>query len=494
MDLATKLDDFLNPILVKEMRKLLRSYSFFSVFILYFILIAGITIFALIHPEQLSAINLCQYIFALIGIYCFFVIPVSIEEIIKKNIKSNTDELISISTLPYSDVVKGYFLLGFIPVTAIFAASLPFTFIPAFIGTIDIKKILALTVISYFPSLMVITWIVQNTLQIKHKPGMKIIIDLISGIGIWLVAGPLILVFKYALRGKILNSISETALWTIIEIGLFIVFYKIIVSTPSEKAETPKTSLTFRVYITVAWAIAIGLVFILNSYTEIVFTVIILFLLGCSIYIHCESEVYSEKFMEEMPFNPFIKFLKFPFQRGIANGLSWLTIVVIITFIAFTIITEIFEPKNVIIKKPGILLLASLATINAYLFFGNFIRKIFFKNHKKGTNIVIALILFICIGCIPAYNLSQEDRIKVGYNTYVVKYEGPFTPKIYPLPVAFLNPIAVALHSKDSSGKTIVLSALLLGLGVLVNIGPLYRQITAYFTETPYDEEEDSEQ
>lgn len=490
VNFAEKFDDYLNPILVKEMRRLLRGYSFFVAFTLYFILIAGITIFGLIHPEQLSTIDLCQYIFALLGIFCLFVIPISIEDIIKKNIKSDTDELVSISTLPYSDVVNGYFLLGFIQVTALYAASLPFAIIPTFIGSIDLQKIFILMTISYFPCLMVITWIVQNTLLIKQKPGMKAIIDLVSGAGIWLVAGPMIFVFKQALRDKILNSISETALWVIIEIGLLIVFYKIIVFTNPQNIETPKKVLTFRVYMTIILAIAIISSFIFNSYAEIAFAVIILFLLGSSIFIHCEPEGYSERFVNEMPSEPFAKLIKFPFQRGVVNGLSWLAIVTIFTFIAFTIITEVFSLYTYIIKNPGLLLLASIATINAYLFFGNFIRKIFFKKHKKGTNIVIALILFICIGCIPAHILSREDRIKIGYNTYITKYDGPFTPKIYPLPVGFLNPIAVGLHSKDSSGKTIILSSLLLGLGVLLNIRSLCKQTTDYFTETPYEEEE----
>lgn len=490
VNFAEKFDDYLNPILVKEMRRLLRGYSFFVAFTLYFILIAGITIFGLIHPKQLSAIDFCQYIFALLGIFCLFVIPISIEDIIKKNIKSDTDELVSISTLPYSDVVNGYFLFGFIQVTALYAASLPFAIIPTFIGTIDLQKIFILMTISYFPCLMVITWIVQNTLQIKQKPGMKVIVDFISGVGIWLVTGPLIFIFNYALKGKILNTFSEAALWTTIEIGLLIVFYKIIVSINSPNIETTSKSLTFRVYMTIIWTIAVISGFIFNSYAEIAFAVIILFLLGSSIFIHCEPEGYSERFVNEMPSEPFAKLIKFPFQRGVVNGLSWLAIVTIFTFIAFTIITEVFSLYTYIIKNPGILLLASIATINAYLFFGNFIRKIFFKKHKKGTNIVIALILFICIGCIPAHILSREDRIKIGYNTYITKYDGPFTPKIYPLPVGFLNPIAVGLHSKDSSGKTIILSSLLLGLGVLLNIRSLCKQTTDYFTETPYEEEE----
>lgn len=495
MSLSTSFDDYLNPILVKEMRHLLRSNAFYINFIVFLFSIAGVALFLLAKPTVLSVTTGTGIIFAIIGLYGYGVIPNHLIDITKKNLKDETDALIAISTMPDTEISKGYLQFGLIQLTSLFAVSIPFVFVPIFIGQIDIQKLFILITISYLLCVIAVMWNAVASLKMRKNPESKTMTDIVfSGVQ-GLLATPIMIVYSYAIEGKILNNFSEASTWILAIVIIGVIFYFINFHSSSAKPETPKKLFTARVNLTIVWMLVIGLCLFFNRYMEAFFVIITLFICGYSLFIHSEPDRYSDSFIEEMPSNSFVKALKFPFVNGTVNGIVWLTIITIISCGIYKFIEIAFQPRLYIFKNLGAVVFACIATCNAYLFFGNFIRKVFFKKSKKSINALIAIILFICIGFLPSYVLSKPDRKQVGINTYITSYHGPFEPKNYPLAVGFWNPIAIAMFSKEGSTKAIVLSLFLIALGIVSNAKPLYKQATDYVMEIPEEgEDEDSEQ
>ncbi len=473
----------------------MRGYVFYILFIVFFFSIAGVMLFVLAKPDALSVTTAIEIVFAIIGLYAYAAIPNHLIDITKKNLKNETDTLVAISTMPIQEIAAGYLQIGFVLITTVFAASIPFVFIPIFIGQIDLQKLFILLTIAYLLCIIAVMWNTVASLKMRKNPESKTMTDIVFSSVQGLLATPIIIVYSYAIEGKILNNFSDASTWILALIAIGFILYFINFRGISAKTETPKKLFTTRVNLTIVWMLLIGLCFFLNSYIESFFTIITLFLCGYSLFIHSEPEKYSDRFIEEMPSNSLVKALKFPFVNGTVNGITWLAIITVLSCAIYKFIEIAFQPKLYIFKSLGAVVFACLATCNAYLFFGNFIRKIFFKKSKKSINALIAIILFICIGFLPSHFLSTTNRRQIGPNTFIMSYHGPFEPKSYPLAISFWNPIAVAIFTEEGSDKAIVLSLLLLALGTFTNAKPLYKQATDYVMEIPDEgEDEDSEQ
>jgi len=270
-----RLDDLLNPIVVKELRQAVKSRIVMFALLLFLILQLGILLLALLfdEPRASHVVNLHagREIFQILqGILlgtCMLLIPTYAGVRLAAEHSDTNVDLLFISTLRPRGIIAGKFQAAVVLILLIFSACAPFMTFTYLLRGIDIPSILLVLVLDFLAVLLG-TQVAIFLGAVPANWGLKILLGLIG-------LGCLVMLFGYALAGSIVLLESGVGLrldsiefWLIAGavlivfaamIGLLFTWSVALVSPPSANRALPA-----RLFLLASWLVTGGVAALLT--------------------------------------------------------------------------------------------------------------------------------------------------------------------------------------------------------------------------------------
>lgn len=466
---ATKFDDSLNAILVKELRQTVRGKFLWTTFNLFLLIMVIALTLALSEGRRASGNDTITFLFIILYFACFFLVPLYVGKKVNTEKKDGMNELLSITTMSPKSIVMGKFLCGLIIITMLYCAFTPFMSLTVFMGGIDMHELIITTILSYTFCMLAVLFQIGLGLEALGIASLGVLVKIIGIVIQITMFSSSLSVCMECLRGKGVDNYAYLCAWLIGELIVGGIMFATSVSFL--QPDTANKSYSLRKYLSILWVIGICLVFGIPAELEGINVGLIFLLVFVSGSYIREPEYYSARIIKDIPSNLFQRFIKFPLYTGLANGFAWVAITTIVSSLVVGFVNSYCNPGFSSRDRYGTVLFVIIATLNAFVLMGNYIRKTFFSNYSRGASALIGIILYLVVGCLPFLILGIMR----------IHFDGARAIAIW------INPI-VGLFENEQV-MAVVSSFLLLMLGLTLNGSTLMRQTKHYFELTAYDEE-----
>ena len=328
----------LNPIVVKELRQSVRSWSVVGVMLL-FLIALFITIMAMIGWSSVS-MNLTRpvgrdVLQVVLGILIFtsmLFIPIYVGVRISGERQAHNIDLLYISTLTPARIIRGKLLSGSYVAFLFFSVCTPFLFFSNLLRGVDLPTIC----IALAWSFMLVIAAIQVAIFLACLPVTKGFKSLLA-LGALIFAFPMTvgftsMVFELFTRG-IGSTIGTYRFWEMFASGAIVLLLGLgflhVLSISMISAPTANRALQVRVYVTVAWflsAILAGYMFFIHSDDDAIEVWRAVFVAGSIVGFICavsERDQQSLRVRRAIPENMFKRLFAFIFYSGSSGGLVW---------------------------------------------------------------------------------------------------------------------------------------------------------------------------
>jgi ABC-type transport system involved in multi-copper enzyme maturation permease subunit len=470
-----KFDDSLNAILVKELRQTVRGKFFWSIFLIYLVIICLILFFSLNEVSRYNLFNGDSVAtFLLIALYFIagLLVPIKIGKKTSSEIGDATNELLYTTTMSSKSIVTGKFLCGFVIILMLYSALVPFLSLTLFMGGVDLRILFFMLIFSFMLANLGVIWQIYLALWLGSSAGetsstVNTVMGSVFHLGCWIAS----VTYANSLISDYSYRSGTTSLWvvlTVFVLGYIFTGGMLYGSTVSRlEPETSNKMYNIRFIASIVWMIGTVVATCIDfdalaGWTVCVFIVLMII----SVNVYSEPDYYSQRIISEIPDSADNRLCKFPFFTGVANGLSWVALIVLLTTVVAFLSTIInFKHASDFMSFVTVLIVFILH-INAHGLFANFLCNIFSKDGKKSGVGQIAFFSFVVVNIATAFLINM-------FFSYRHLSEGI---------LMIVNPFfCLSYHRSVIVG--IIGGLFWFGLGILCNIKTIINQFRVYFNK-----------
>ncbi|MDM8548502.1 hypothetical protein QUF72_00640 [Desulfobacterales bacterium HSG2] len=396
-----KIDDNLNPIVVKELRQAVQS-RFVTGILMIFLITLLITMAAFITSGMIGTAQykgmgreVFSFLFPVFMVPSMLFVPAYTgTRMFRERTKENMD-LLFISTISPAAIIRGKLLAGIIITLLIFSACLPFMTLTYLLRGVDLPSVFVILAMAF----IAITIAIQFALFIASVSFNRVFRSVLGIAGAGFIFGSCMSVIALGhemLRSGVGSRLGSSDFWhpaaaVLILAGLFTGFVHL-VSVAAISHSSCNRAKTLRSYTTFAWIVTGIMAFVSGHYfsvyesVEIWFTLSVLTMGVWLTGAVSERDGQSTRVALTIPKAGIRRFTAFFFFSGAANGIAWVTAMTVITFCA-TLFSDISESD--FRTTAGIFLYHYCHTL-----FGLFIRRKFLQKwvRPKFTWVVVLMI------------------------------------------------------------------------------------------------------
>ena len=472
----SRFDDYLNAILVKDLRQTVRGKFFWIIYFLFLSLVT-ILLFFTMNESSRNGTGIGSYIantmFVIIYFVSSLILPIQIGRKTGTEFGDANHELLFITTMKPSSIVWGKFLSGSVMILMLYATLAPYLALTLFLGGVDIRTLFCLLLFTFLISNLAVMWqVFVGLTKVDSYIGNNVVNSsggIVFHIIAWFATFSLITesLYRFTIRAsfsEILTTLSVSILiFFLIMFGLF----SACVSKLQPEAANNKYKL--RVILSIIWLLGTICSIFFNESYLIGWTICVLIILDFLLIVGVigESETYSNRVISEIPYSVFERFLKFPLFTGLANGFTWIVLITLLTTVTTNLLGKI-KFVSAYTDIPDITSRFCIFNIKiwTYCFLANSIRKFFF-NKKPKFNVILSVIILLIVSiglyiCNEFFNLYDHSFLS--------------------LSIKFLNPFNVfSYYSYRDLESQFFVTIVFLGFALLLNIRSLFKQFLSYF-------------
>ena len=410
-DILEKIDDRLNPIVVKELRQAVQG-KFLIVVLICFLCLQLLTVGLFLTDEAVTesftaGLNVFRVLLGILLATCLLFVPAYTGiRLASERVDANVD-LLFITTLRPQSIIWGKFFAGLVIIILLYSACMPFMTFTYLLRGVDLLSVFILLALDF----IVMAVSIQCGILVGCLPANRIF-KVILGVG-WLVVTNVVFVTLLAAMfapGGLLDSglgsqldswkFWRGALGVLVGGGAFIGILALLSIALISPLSTNR-ALPVRIFVTATWLLtAIGAAIWsigVNGLTPItVWAILNILLYSIGLFVAVsEREHLGRRVRRTIPRKWLLRPLAFLFYSGDASGVAWSSLMIILTLLFMGIWLIIFPQMQ---TEDNIEAIGALACLGLYAFSyalgASLIRRRFLAYRVTGAYTwVIALIL-----------------------------------------------------------------------------------------------------
>ena len=418
--LRDKMDDLLNPIVVKELRQVVRSRVIMAALILFLIVQLGILLFNLSVDERrgvdYSSLHAGRSIFTVFqGILlgtCMLLVPTYAGIRLSSEHSETNVDLLFISTLRPRHIIAGKMQASIVLMLLIFSACAPFMTFTYLMRGIDIPSIVLILALDF----LVVLFGTQAAIFLGSIPanlGLRLFLGVSGLVALFFVflgaMASSIGVLELGLGSRMDTSefwlaVGGVAIVLVASIGQFFTWAVSIVSSPSANRAFPS-----RLYFLGFWLVTGGVAVVLTYRIRevelfLMWSILVTLMLCLQVVVSInERQQWGMRVLRMVPRNRFLRPMAFLFFSGSAGGILFAAGMVSLTF-ALTLLavnTDVFSslsfsPYRLEMYRRQIAAFGLIALYTlVYCLMAVWVRNVLFSKLVKTSHTwVVSLLLF----------------------------------------------------------------------------------------------------
>jgi hypothetical protein len=447
-----RMDDWINPIVVKELRQAVKSRAVIAILLIFLglqLFLVGLYLFIRMQQGlgEIAELTAGREIFmvlqAMLIITLMLLVPAYACIRLAGERSDHNVDLLFISTLRPHSIIAGKFFAALMLALLVFSATAPFMTFAYLMRGIDIPTIMLVVGID----VLCMLFGTMAALFLASLPGtrvIKIFACLVGFVGLFipcmvLVNGTLFMIS----RGE--NLTASNVFWAVVAgitlpalgaVGLFF-FYAVALVSP----HSSNRSLPLRVYILSVWLLTGLAVLLLPLWSPATFHLAVglpiwmtvsVVVLGLQMLISvCERDSWGQRVARTIPQSRWLRLPLFFLYTGSAGGLAYTVILLGVTFgvAAWWMHEHEGTPEHQVVAAMFAALLAAVGYLYNYGLSAILVRIYLLSGQvKQAFTWVIALLLLGLGSSIPALIafLIFPDQVRVGNEGYWWKLPSPF--------------------------------------------------------------------
>ncbi|GAB4271926.1 MAG: ABC transporter permease [Candidatus Rifleibacteriota bacterium] len=473
-ELIDRIDDSLNPIIVKELRQVVRGRFLWGVLLLFLgfqCAVLSVSIADRGMSNSSVGADTLIFLFVILFVGCFAVIPLYSGFKFAKERGENSEELLLITTItPYS-VIRGKFAASMAFILLIFSAFAPFMAMTFFLSGVDMP----LMFLVLFLGLLVCGGATMLQIALGSLAHDLSAFNLLRGVGLFIqislffsLIGIVSEIFRFGAARMFGTSQFYEALGTMIFFILAATYFLYLAAAAVISPSGSNRMLPLRRYLTRLWLISLAITFywiITGSKASLIYgwgficVSVLNFMLVIAV---SERDYLTRRVARDIPKGWLQNRLAFLLSSGAAGGITWcLTMIVLTIIVVFMTSDYLFTGAYVYARAEFFEFAFGFTSyILAYTLLAAFIRRVFLAEYISIRNTwVVALIVCAVFSIAPMFlgilAGSGSDLLMVG------------------------NPFSIA--SSRSREVGIIFAATMSVIGLIVNLPWLYRQAREFF-------------
>ena len=471
--LYNRCDDLLNPIIVKELRQVVRGKFFWGVLILFLAFQCAVLSFS-IADRGLTSRSIggetLAFLFGILFFASFVLIPIQNGFKFSTERNDGSDELLFITTITPETIIKGKFYAAMVFIFLLFSAFAPFMAMTFFLSGVDMP----LTFLTLFFALLISAAGAMGQIcfaalahDAQSNKAFRAIGGMAQMMAFFAISGTGADMVQYG-TGRFIASSNASLL--IISVVLFCLaavyfFYRAaasIIAPAGSNRMLPVRKCGLLIWLgslilSITWAIQDNSARFLIAWATLICVGLVL----ATMVAISERDSLSERVAREIPVSPLKKRLAFLFFSGSAGGLAWVILIMLITLLAMNFFPQAFK-----LNQTGDLVDVSVAMISfmgyclGYGLLAAFIRRIFFSSLVDVRNTwIIMLLVTVFFSVVPMFAWAV-----VGTEYDLLLLGNPF----------------VAL-SPEKRGEGLIFGLLLAAGALVINLAWLKEQFGEFF-------------
>lgn len=467
-----RIDNFLNPIIVKELRQVVRGKFFWGVLVLFLGFQCAVLSLSLADRNfnnVNSGAETLTFLFGILFLGCFALIPLYSGFRFAKERGENTEELLFITTITPHSIIGGKFAAAMAFVLLIFSAFAPFMAMTFFLSGVDLPLLFLILMLGLL--ICAAGTMLQLALGSLARDGH--IFNLLRGGGLFIqislfftIIGTVNEILRFGANrtfGEFFNQAIVTAVFFIG--GLIYLLYlgaSAVVSPPGTNIMLPVRKFLTRFWIIslvtmIYWASLVGveILFAWGFTTVLIMQSLILIAVS-------ERDYLTRRVARELPKGILARRIGFLMSSGAAGGLLWSTLMIVLTVVAVTVLSQVFGMASHMHSLYSGFFKFSFgftAYTLGYALLSVFIRRVFLHEYISIRNTwVIALVVFAVFSIAPMFL-----GVFIGTNSELLMIGNPFS-----------------ISSSRSEELGLVFSLLISIIGIFVNAPWFARQIREF--------------
>lgn len=428
-------DNLLNPIIVKELRQVVRGRFFWGVLILFLIFQCLVLSFSIAEKGMTSrhvGAEALEFLFGILFFASYVLIPVFNGMKFAKEQTEGSDELLFITTITPEKIIMGKFAAGMVFILLIYSAFSPFMFMTFFLSGVDLSMTLVGLVAGLlFSSIGAMVQICCAALsQDAHSQ------QFFRGAGIFLQVTT-----YFSLMGmgsEIVRSggvrfagfVGGAGLYaSVLILSLFLIYllFKAAVSviqpTGADRMRQVRLAAASGWLLTLVVAIYWAFEFSSARFIILWGGVVCAALVLMTMVSVSERDFISERVARDLPAGQTARRLSFILSSGAAGGLAWVALMTAFTVLAvniFSALTHVSYAGD--LNEASIAMLTFMSFTMGYGLFAVFIRRTLFSSLvDTRNNWVVMLLVFVGFSVLPMFL-----GVFVGSNSDLIMMGNPF--------------------------------------------------------------------
>ena len=378
-DRLEKINDRLNPIVVKELRQAVQGKFLMVVLICFLCLQLLIMGIFLITDESIAVsfdagLNIFRVLLSILFGTCVLFVP-AYTGLRLANERAETDvDLLFITTLRPRSIIWGKFLAGLVLTVLLYSACMPFMAFTYLLRGIDLPSIFVLLTLDF----IVVAVSIQCAILIGCLPANRVF-RVILGVG-WLII--IFAVFQFItffsfslLQFGIGSQLDSWKFWRgalgVLASGLALIGIFALLSIALISPFSTNRALPVRIFITAVWLLtgigaAIWSIGVDDFTPIVVWAVLHIFLHSIGLFIAVsERESLGQRIRQTVPRRWVFRPVAFLFYSGAAGGVAWSFIIIALTLLSGVGWLSVFPHME---TGDEMLRLAPLAVLGLYTF------------------------------------------------------------------------------------------------------------------------------
>ncbi|MCP4348525.1 MAG: hypothetical protein GY795_23835 [Desulfobacterales bacterium] len=445
-----KIDDNLNPILVREMRQAVQNRFIFSLLaVLLIALLAAMSYFVLFSTSQGllildgHIITAHKMFIIIVGFFaCSSVISVPVYitiRTLRELIEKNTN-LVLISAMKPGVIIRGKVFAGMFITFLLFSVSLPFMAVTYLMSGVNLLS--AFIVVAMTFNMVAITILMSSIEHNNHNnvSSQRFFVIIRAAVFCLITIMLAVNIFMHGIGSTIGSLVFWADASFILILAIVLTGFYYVLSVSSIMPSSANRSLGIRLYIFSAW-LATGVISFVRAYyfksseikTWFICSVLIIGI-GLLLYSVSEKEEQSPRVARTIPYGKIKRTAAFFFYSGTANGIACSLVMTGLTFCAFFFGHSFVHPlfngyDNELYMTTGLFLYNYCFSISGLLIRRKFLWKV--VQPKNTLAIVIALyvasfIIPIIVAILYGYGLEEtSDMLFFGFIMFARDKERP---------------------------------------------------------------------
>ena len=410
-DIPEKINDRLNPIVVKELRQAVQG-KFLIVVLICFLCLQLLTMGLFLTNEAVTAsfnagLNVFRVLLGILFATCLLFVPAYTGiRLASERADANVD-LLFITTLRPRSIIWGKFFAGIVLTVLLYSACMPFMTFTYLLRGVDLPSVFILLALDF----IVVAASIQCGILIGCLPANRVF-KVILGVG-WLVVINIVfttLMVVMFMPGGLLDSgmgsqLDSWEFWRgalgVLIGGLALIGILALLSIALISPLSANRALPVRIFATAVWGLTGGGAAIwsigINDFIPImVWAILHILLHSIGLFIAVsERESLGQRVRRTVPRKWLLRLLAFLFYSGAAGGVTWSSLMIILTLLFMGMWLILFPQMRI---EDNIEAIRALACLGLYAFSyalgASLIRRRFLANRVTGAYTwVIALIL-----------------------------------------------------------------------------------------------------